>query len=87
MIRNIMADGPFVKIISDEDGEKWIFRRDALLRAKSIAGLGPTAPQLSEALILASAEAFKNEHGRYPDSTNLALFRKSVAEEHAKSVS
>jgi hypothetical protein len=84
MIRSITADGPYVKIVSDEDGEKWISRRDALERARGIAGLSPIAPMLAESLIMAYAEAFKNEHGHEPSSVNFQLLKKSIMDEHAR---
>ena len=63
MIRSIKAKGNMVLIKSDENGDELIGRREALMRARAIAGMDEKAAGFAESLILAADEAMKNETG------------------------
>lgn len=62
MITSIKAKGPMVAVVSDDDGEVLITRKEALLRARAI-NHDKTARDLVEALIKAADEARRNAAG------------------------
>ena len=61
-LREIKACGTMVNII-DSKGSRLISRREALYRARAVAGMDEQAAELAEQLIKAADEAEKNDTG------------------------